>query len=294
MANGKWRGSGAPWIAVAFGLLIIGFAAWTLAYTKGYQRAHRDHEADYAAHYAAQRNYEECLAQSTVKEAVECTKAVDTAYRENVRSDQGLNAQREMADWAERMFWATVLIGFITTAITGLGVVYVRRTIVETRQIADRQLRPYLYFVEGHVSIWLRDNLVNVSSRVVFVNGGVTPATVRRHAIMTHAMPKGLFRDRIGGGVATGTKQVVGNGRPFEVGNHFSAPQERLKSPETFDGSIVVGVILDYEGTDVPEETWLMANVSEITSDQASFPLRQVDRPEALASMTEHLELAIS
>ena len=106
-------------------------------------------------------------------------------------------------------------------------------------------------------------------------------------------MPKGLARDRIAGGSATGTKQVIGNGRPFEVRNEFGVPQERLTYPADFEGSVVVGAILDYEGISVPEETWLMANVSEVTGDDTVYHLRQVDRPDTLPAMTEYLELAL-
>lgn len=193
MSKRNWDGALAPWIVAIFGLCVVALFAFALVYSKGYQRANQDHESDYAAHYAAQRDYEECLAKVSVKEAVECAKEADKAYRENARAKQDLNAQREMADWAEGMLWATSLLGVASLIIGGVGVYFVHKTLEATRGATDaaidnakaaaisikmmeREVRPYLYFESSSGEISRKANGFRASGEITFKNSGVSPA----------------------------------------------------------------------------------------------------------------------
>lgn len=153
MPKRHWNGQFAPFIALIGGLAVITLIALTVSYSKGYQAADKRHQAQRAANNAAQKNYQECVSKPTPQEAVECYQRSEQTSREDQRADQDLNAQREMADWAEGMLWATLFVGISTIGITALGVVYVRETLWETRRIGKSQVRAYVvladYYIEG-------------------------------------------------------------------------------------------------------------------------------------------------
>lgn len=109
-------------------IVIIGLVSWTLPYSKGYQAADKDHQAAYAQDQVSEEEYEKCASQSTVEKALECYQQAKNSTREQQRSEQDLDAQREMANWAEGMLWATIIVGSVTVGITGLGVYWVKRT----------------------------------------------------------------------------------------------------------------------------------------------------------------------
>jgi hypothetical protein len=185
-SKGGWDGAFAPWIAAAFGLAAIGLFAFVYPYSKGYQAADERHEAEYAARDASQQHYQECVAKSSVEEALECYQRADTASRDEQRAEKDLNAQREMADWAEGMLWATLFVGFLTISITGLGVYWVRETLVETRkavkaaddavsvtrEIGEAQVRAYLSVTGGSFSV----RLGSAHYHIKIKNVGQSPA----------------------------------------------------------------------------------------------------------------------
>jgi hypothetical protein len=162
----------APWLAIAVILPLIAFTAYFVFYSKGYQAADKRHEAENAARYAAEQHYQKCIAKATVKEAVECYKNAETISDEARRSEQDLNAQREMADWAESMLWATLLVGFTTILITGLGVIYVRNTLFETRRIGRAQVTAYLSVPRAE--FYIEDMFLHI--RAIIRNDGQSPA----------------------------------------------------------------------------------------------------------------------
>ena len=56
------------------------------------------------------------------------------------REEADLQAQKDMADWARRMFWATVLsviAAFLGVAATGVGIYLIWKTLGETKRAAD-------------------------------------------------------------------------------------------------------------------------------------------------------------
>ncbi|MEP5632349.1 MAG: hypothetical protein ABJP79_10770 [Tateyamaria sp.] len=115
-------------------LFIVGFVSWNVMYSKGYQAADKDHQSAYATHQAAEEHYRKCVAEETVEDALGCYKDAYNTDREQERAEADLNAQREMANWAEGMLWATLFIGTVTAAVTALGVIYVAKTLGATSE----------------------------------------------------------------------------------------------------------------------------------------------------------------
>ncbi len=114
MFSGPRDGTFILWIAVAAGLLIVGFVAWQGAYSKGYNAANQSSKSDYANYEATQKNYSKCLdASTTIEIARVCFSNSPKASAAENRAQDDLNAQREMAKWAEAMFWATIFASVI-------------------------------------------------------------------------------------------------------------------------------------------------------------------------------------
>lgn len=200
MPSRNWDGQLAPFIVLIGGLAAIALVAFTLIYSKGYQAADQRNEAENAARNTAQQHYQECVAKLTAQEALECYQRAEKAARDDQRADQDLNAQREMADWAEGMLWASVTLGVTTIIITGLGVYYVRRTLAESvratnaaveaakagqkaneiaedaavlaRRLGQAQVRSYLSCIGGKFSAYRGFLMLTFSVR----NTGQTPA----------------------------------------------------------------------------------------------------------------------
>ena len=118
-------------------LFIIGFVFWSMMYSKGYQAADKDHQSAYATHQTVEENFRECVSEPTIEEALICYKDAYNTDREQERAEDDLDAQREMANWAEGMLWGTLLIGTITASVTALGVVYVARTLEATSETLE-------------------------------------------------------------------------------------------------------------------------------------------------------------
>ena len=159
MSNGNWYDRNSAW--VAFGVyLMLGFALVSyLMFLKGYERSDQDHQSDYAEHYKSQINEQNCIAKLTTEEAVQCYKESSNAARENTRAEQDLNAQREMAYWAELMVLASSILGFVGIGVTAIGIHYVRKTLgvssaaVKQAIIANNQSRN-LFILENRP--WLK------------------------------------------------------------------------------------------------------------------------------------------
>ena len=125
---------------------------------KGYQAADKDHQSAYATHQTAKDHYRECIGESSVEDALKCYEVAYNTDREQERAEEDLDAQREMANWAEGMLWATVFIGSVTAAVTAFGVWFVYKTLgatketlrttqdmaLDQRRIGEAQTRAYI------------------------------------------------------------------------------------------------------------------------------------------------------
>lgn len=101
MSEGYRNGYFALVLGCAVCLAAIGFISISISFSKGYQSADQEHSAYYAKRNQAEINYDECLnTTSSLDGARECIKNAPSSTRDAERSEQDLNAQREMAQWA--------------------------------------------------------------------------------------------------------------------------------------------------------------------------------------------------
>ena len=199
----------APWIVTATGLCLVAATAFTISYSKGYQAANKDRQADYKAYGVAEETYRKCAARSPVEEALRCYAEAEKASREDHRAEQDLNAQRQMADWAEWMFYATAIIGAFTVGVAGVGVYWVRETLVASARFNEMQLRAYLIVKEisaEYVYAGGSGNRRAVRVKLTVENGGATPAVdIGQKVIITEQIYKGVGTHA----VVNGTRSVV-------------------------------------------------------------------------------------
>lgn len=83
-----------------------------------------------------------CLSRSeTIADFQRCLSNQGALTREQERSEQDLNAQREMAIWAEAMLWATWIVGITSISVTAVGIFFVWQTLRETRNAVTEAAR---------------------------------------------------------------------------------------------------------------------------------------------------------
>lgn len=111
---------------VVLALLILA-AVYGTGRLKGIAESEYERSSDTYASHAEQSIQERCLLLEPVAKA-NCIREVVEATREDERSERDLIAQSDMALWA---FWMLV-VSSITAAITGIGVVYIRSTLIKT------------------------------------------------------------------------------------------------------------------------------------------------------------------
>lgn len=130
-----------------------------------------------ADHDGAPENYTELIEQiaselvgikgviSDLEKKVNAPESADRTQREN----RNLQAQEDMALWAMWMFIATIL----TVVVAAIGILYVRRTLLETRRLGQAQVRAYVVAKGGTFNVTEKciEYLIN------FRNVGQSPAT---------------------------------------------------------------------------------------------------------------------
>lgn len=286
MFKGDWDGQFGPFMIVAIGLLLIGFIAFNIAYSKGYQTADERHAAEYADYQAAQRDREKCLAEPTVEKALECYEEANNAPRDAKRSEQDLDAQREMANWAESMLWATLLLGLLSLGVGVAGIIFVRRTLdanLSANKSASEQFaaehRPWLdisidntvpnsgfIFTSSGAQTWIKMILKNVGhAPAIKIRGTSWPI----YNYSENHPPREKFEDwvRLMVGplklASDDLGQVVFPGRDGSLSSFVTFPRSGLESTvypsleNVADGKRFIGpyvaVIVYYQGPGSPE-----------------------------------------
>ena len=158
MPKSLWNGLVVFALIFIAGFSVIAFLSFTLAYSKGYKSADQEHEAHNAQRDTADIKYSECLRFArTLKGALECVNDTEATSRESLRAEQDLTAQREMAQWAKGMLWATIFIGIFiglpTLAATFIGVrsVYNQlRVATASYNILKQEQKPWLVVEIDH------------------------------------------------------------------------------------------------------------------------------------------------
>jgi hypothetical protein len=150
---------------------------------------------------------DKCLGSTTVEQGLRCLRDAIASAREPQRSEEDVQAQKQMATAAWAMFWSTVVFGSISVFLTAVGIHYISRTFIETRrQIevsqralltavtandnaiktfeqdgtnSERQLRAYVYidkFTAKPIGPDENDIVTHYEIGVILKNFGQTPA----------------------------------------------------------------------------------------------------------------------
>ncbi len=136
-------------IVIAFGLVLICALVWGIFATGqklGETKAKNSyHTSRYSAH-AADHIKRSCL-DGQASNLPECVAEIIRSTKEDQRAQDDLEAQTKMALWAFWMLIATVVMA----VITGLGVIFVWRTLLathdmarDTREIGEAQVRAWV------------------------------------------------------------------------------------------------------------------------------------------------------
>ncbi|WP_300584976.1 hypothetical protein [Marivita sp.] len=165
-------------------LIAFSIGGYILGFGLGQQAGEQQANANTYARHAQDEINSACTGLDGVAQT-ECIIRVIEATNEHQRSEQDLNAQRNMARWALWMLVATMMMALITA----LGVYYVWRTLLatqkmaeDTRDIGEAQVRAYLSMNDGEVIIGeiLEDNELGHQVRfdvwLTVHNSGQSPA----------------------------------------------------------------------------------------------------------------------
>ena len=180
------RGAG---FAVVTGLFACSVAALLLAGVFDAGRSKGKAEGEYVANsdaYAAhaKQEIERCGLGSDPAINAICVAGVVKATNENERAEADLVAQSEMALWARWMLIVTTL----ATLLTGIGVLFVRRSLTlnreaiaaalaavnVTREIGERQIRAYLSAVDAVGTNFAKEGVPDLALKII--NPGQSPA----------------------------------------------------------------------------------------------------------------------
>jgi hypothetical protein len=159
-------------------LVAFSIGGYILGFSLGEQAGEQEANTNAYARHAQDEIDSACAGLNGVAQT-ECIVRVVEATNEHQRSEQDLNAQKEMARWALAMLIVTALMAFVTA----LGVYYIWRTLLATQRMArdtgrigEAQVRAHMcpsQFYAVKAVGEERDDLI-----VVWKNMGATPATI--------------------------------------------------------------------------------------------------------------------
>ncbi|TFF18062.1 hypothetical protein E3C22_22435 [Jiella endophytica] len=144
MSDRSWRGDAAPWIITAIGLMLIAVMAFNFAFLQGSEIARERYNSERASENASKKGYEKCINEASVEKAIECYKASKQNYAEDARAYSGLSAQWQAAEWTKAATITGSIIGALSLIAASIGVLYVRKTLLETRRIGQAQTRAWI------------------------------------------------------------------------------------------------------------------------------------------------------
>lgn len=169
----------APWVVVALAIVIlVPTSVWL-----GYQLHNEDAYKEYAAakaHSEAKNEFERrCAVLSIPEEITRCYSDVVQSAREPQRSEEDLQAQKQMANWALALLVVSSVLGLLSLIAAVVGVVLIRDTLVETRRIGEAQIRAYVWTSGADFSIAAYLNgPITCDIRLSLQNTGSTPANI--------------------------------------------------------------------------------------------------------------------
>ena len=129
MSDGNGSKDLGPWI-VAGAILSIAVLCFWIAFSIsqiGYSVSQE--QATSRAYSEAKKEFEDkCTIKTTIEEVISCFNDAIESGREPGRSEEDVNAQKQMADAAWAMLQATLFIGLLGIGLTFLGIRYIRKT----------------------------------------------------------------------------------------------------------------------------------------------------------------------
>jgi len=216
--------------------------------------------------------------------------------------------QRELDDLAAQqgMQDATVEMAkyaLLQTILVFVGTVALVATLVLTRKQAnaavnanelirstsERQLRPYLVFVEGTVTFAPSENGWSHDVSVKFRNTGATPAIISIESVHTFAKFKGKIAG--GGGTTSSTRQIVGQQADYFIERKSGVGNTALLERNPIQGGFVIAIFFRYSGSggeSWDEETWLGATAA-LHKDEIKCQLKQQQKPKEEGAMNDEL-----
>lgn len=160
-----------------FAVVVLAGAIFATGYSKA---AHRIEAQNYASQYPADTN--ERIAACPTESVValrKCIEEVVASAREDQRSEQDLNAQRDMAEWA----WWLLVISFATLIVSGFGLLALLKTINQGQEANDiartafiGELRPWVDVEVVSVSMSAKSDTFELDVDFKVTNRGKTPA----------------------------------------------------------------------------------------------------------------------
>jgi hypothetical protein len=260
--------------------MAIAFVALTVSFSKGYQSADEEHSTYYAERDQAEIRYRECLETSTSLDgARECINNAEATSRDSERAEKDLNAQREMAQWAEGMLWAAWTIGFLSLGITLVGVRYVYLTLIIATQNMARdatrigQAQVMAYFNATNLVIreedfritTFEDGAVYYNCNLVLdvSNVGNSPAKKVDIVATGHFSRKRFRSNRIVGNLSVGVHEI-------DIGIVSTNYDPR---PDFFSGESGIQILITYD--DVFDrrhhESWLWIGSRVMMQDSSGY-----------------------
>lgn len=233
------------------------------------------------------------------------------AEAQQIREIRGLQAQEEMARWARWMFYATAATVALTTAAlfaiyrtlhhTGRAANYTRdmlreaeittraalETVEITREIGNRQVRPYLTYDSGAVEVFEAQGLYALGEKpdpkhlhleVKFRNGGNSPGIVTAVSSTVYA-PKNGDGWKKNGSSWRQFQMITGANQSNKIG--FQAVNADTRGEFTV---FAIGILLWYKdliGNSFEESFWLYFDGRELRQDMPlNFSDWELYRPE--------------
>lgn len=170
-------------IGLGFGLLGFLIGVYLTGYGMGSAGGYFDAQANgYAAQYPADtdQRVDHCFGEGLApRDTQACVSEAVQSAHENQRTEQDLSAQRQSARWA----WWIFLITLAQVPLTGLGLLFILRTIWQgqeaqrhAQKVSDAELRPWLMPDADITTFKVKDNHLYFGYDAKCLNIGKTVA----------------------------------------------------------------------------------------------------------------------
>jgi hypothetical protein len=233
MPNRDWGGIS---VALTIGVIVAlmgTYVAWGWGFTS-WQRSDAERRAYDRAGYAEEYIERACVGMDRAA-LIECIQDAIESAREDQRSEYDLAAQEQMAKWA----WWLLLTSIGTVLTAGVGIYYVRESLIDSRRIGQAQVRAYITIEKMKVVPRIVGQKIDWRIVIHIYNCGQSPA--REILVKMTSTSRTAFdgeKTTITRGLRAGRGKKLGTRRVSAIGNHVST----VKGDERVTSSIQVEV----------------------------------------------------